>query len=106
MSRKNLNLAAWLLLACWSLPSTSFAADVNFAGATVKLVETRSNEWGSWLIITLNDASGNQIPRLCDAVPAPGNGAVALTLSDPAAKMIQSIALMAKATGKTVSMKK
>ena len=103
MSRKNLRCAALLSLACWSWFSTSFAADVNFIGATVKAVETRTNAWGSWLIITLNVASGNQIPRLCDAAPAPGNGAVALPMSDPAAKLIQSIALMAKATGKTVT---
>lgn len=84
------------------LSNTSvFAADVNFSNAKVLLVETRSDAWGGWIIITLSDNAGNRIMRLCDA--AQDKGAIALRTSDSAAKDVVAIALMAKASGQTVT---
>ena len=78
------------------------AADVNFGNATVQLVEARSGAWGTpILIITLVDSSGNRIMRLCDT--APDKAAIAIPFSDPAANAIMSVALTAKAAGKTVT---
>ena len=78
-----------------------WAADVNFGDAKVALVETRTAAWGSWLILTLNDSTGNRIMKLCDT--AGDKAAIALSLNDPAAKAVMAIALTAKATGKTVT---
>lgn len=65
------------------------------------MVEVRAQAWGSWLIIGLNDAAGNQITRLCDA--ALDKKGIAVSLSDPSASSILATALMAKASGRTVS---
>jgi hypothetical protein len=90
-----------LSLACLCTSSGILAANVNFSNATVLLVETRSDAWGSWMIITLKDSSGNRIMKLCDT--AGDTAAIALPLSDSAAKPILAIALTAKATGSTVT---
>ncbi|MBI3774314.1 MAG: hypothetical protein HY273_01955 [Gammaproteobacteria bacterium] len=90
-----------LLLTLYCTVSGTWAADVNFGDAKVALVEIRTAAWGSWLIITLNDSTGNRIMKFCDT--AGDKSAIALSLNDPAAKSVMAIALTAKATGKTVT---
>jgi hypothetical protein len=80
--------------------SNSWAANIIFSNATVGVVEARSDTWGAWIIMTIIDSSGNRIVRLCDTAGDPG--AIALPLSDSAAKSILAIALTAKISGKPV----
>lgn len=95
---------AWLaaLLAGASLwAGPALAADVYFTNATIGLLEVRTTAWGSWMIIQLNDSSGNQMVKLCDA--AGDKATIALSMGDPSAKAVLAVALTAKATGKTVT---
>ena len=94
-------LTASILVVLLTLSTAVQAANVNFAGAKVLLLEIRSSAWGAWLIITLSDSTGRKIMKLCDT--AGGVDAISLPLTDPAAKAVLDIALSAKATGKTVT---
>lgn len=78
------------------------AANINFSNASISLIEVKSTAGGALLIMTLNDSSGNPIPKFCDANTTTPH-ILALELSDPAAHSILSIALMAAAANRTVS---
>lgn len=94
-------IIALFYLTIFSQVSEVFAGGVQFSKATVALVETRADVWGSWIIFTLNDSSGNRIMKLCDV--ATDTGAISLPVSDSTSKLIMGIALTAKVTGKTVT---
>jgi hypothetical protein len=100
--RSNRLAHGFLLSVCSFLLSLDVsAANVSYANATVNLVEIRSDAWGAWLIISLKDSAGNNILKLCDT--AQNQSAIAISLLDSAAKGVEAIALMAKASGKTVA---
>jgi hypothetical protein len=99
MNRKTLLLIAAAVLPV--LTVSNALANVTFSNVTVGLVEARSDAWGSWLIITLKDSFGNKITGLCST--ASDTSAIALPLTDSAAKTIMAIALTAKVSGKTVT---
>ena len=95
----HLALAVLIVLGPVAVSTKAWGASVLFTG-TVGLVEIRSAVWGDFLVMTILDAAGNPI-RLCDAAASPT--AMALPLSDPAAKSIQATAFVAKFNGKTVT---
>jgi hypothetical protein len=79
-------------------------ADVDFTGNYVQLVEVRTAPWGDFLIITIVTAAGGSTRKaLCDAAPGRDNTAMAISLSDPAAKQVQASATLAKLLGTSVN---
>ena len=99
--RKIFRVILWIILPLFA--QHSIAANVDFTGSYVGLVEVRTGLMGNWLIITLKDSAGNRVNRLCDAASPETRAAMALSFSDPTVQAVLSIALMAKATGKPVS---
>jgi hypothetical protein len=88
------------VFALFVISSNTYAANVNFNGNQVGLVEVRTSVWGSYLIITILNSSGARI-KLCDAAPDPWAMALSIT-NDPTAKNVQALALSAKLAGKPV----
>ena len=101
----HLALAVLIVLGPVAVSAKAWGANVVFNG-TVGAIEIRTAAGalnliggGEVLILQILDTAGNPI-RLCDAAAYPT--AMALPLSDPAAKSIQATALVAKFNGRTV----
>jgi hypothetical protein len=84
---------------------TNLAQGVTFTGARVGLVETRATGFGSIILVSMYDASTNQpLTSLCGAATgATLPSVMALPLSDPAAKSILQMAMLAKALGSIIA---